>query len=91
MQDAERVNDVVVAVCRDNGQSSYGYAFFHFRGILPVGSISRGKKQFQNRKKEKKNEVGNVDIGWAVGHTWFACTNVSLMTGNYDQRHRNTK
>ena len=65
--------------------------FFHFRGILPVGSISRGKKQVQNRKKGKKKEVGNVDIGWAVGHTWCACTNVSLMTGNYDQGHRNTK
>ena len=54
---------------------------------VSLGERSKSKTE----KKEKKKEVGNVDIGWAVGHTWCACTNVSLMTGNYDQGHKNTK
>ena len=59
---------------------------------LGVSLGERSKSKTEKRKKKK--EVGNVDIGWAVGHTWCACRYVwyvSLMTGNYDQGHRNTK
>ena len=82
--DTEGVNDAVVAVCRGNGQWSYGYGLFHHRSIFLVGSISSGKKA-------KELEVGSGYIGWTVGHTWRTCANVLLMTGNYDQGYRNTK
>ena len=82
--DTEGVNDAVVAVCRGNGQWSYGYGLFHHRRIFLVGSISSGKKA-------KELEVGSGYIGWTVGHTWRTCANVLLMTGNYDQGYRNTK
>ena len=32
--DTEGVNDAVVAVCRGNGQWSYGYGLFHHRSIF---------------------------------------------------------
>ena len=82
--DTEGVNDAVVAVCRGNGQWSYGYGLFYHRSIFLVGSNSSGKKA-------KELEVGSGYIGWTVGHTWRACANVLLMTGNYDQGYRNTK
>ena len=82
--DTEGVNDAVVAVCRGNGQWSYGYGLFYHRSIFLVGSNSSGKKA-------KELEVGSGYIGWTVGHTWRTCANVLLMTGNYDQGYRNTK
>ena len=59
---------------------------FYYLGVS-LGERSKSKTE----KRKNKKEVGNVDIGWAVGHTRCACTNVSLMIGNYDQGHRNTK
>ena len=82
--DTEGVNDAVVAVCRGNGQWSYGYGLFYHRSIFLVGSNSSGKKA-------KELEVGSGYIGWTVGHTWRTCANVLLITGNYDQGYRNTK
>ena len=82
--DTEGVNDAVFAVCRGNGQWSYGYGLFYHRSIFLVGSNSSGKKA-------KELEVGSGYIGWTVGHTWRTCANVLLMTGNYDQGYRNTK